>query len=128
MARLKANGLDIEYEVHGNPKNQPLLLIMGLGAQLITWDEGFVDELVKRGFYVIRYDNRDSGLSSKMESAGPADIAAAYAGNPQPAYSLDTPWACSMRSTSRRRTSSARRWAGSSRSLSRSITPTTPFR
>src|ERR1700758_834160 len=62
---------------------------MGLGAQLITWDEEFVDELVKRGFYVIRYDNRDSGLSSKMDSAGPADIAAAYAGNPQPAYTLD---------------------------------------
>src|SRR5213595_369798 len=89
MARLKANGLEIEYEVHGDPRNQPLLLIMGLGAQLITWDEGFVDELVKRGFYVIRYDNRDSGLSSRMESAGPADISAAYAGNAQPAYTLD---------------------------------------
>src|SRR5438128_11495743 len=87
MARLKANGLEIEYEVDGDPKNQPLLLIMGLGAQLTTWDEGFVDELVKRGFYVIRYDNRDSGLSSKMESAGPADIACAYAGHPQPASS-----------------------------------------
>src|SRR5438477_10016006 len=81
MARLKANGIELEYEIHGDPKSRPLLLIMGLGAQLITWDEGFVDELVKRGFYVIRYDNRDSGLSSKMESAGPADIAAAYAGN-----------------------------------------------
>jgi pimeloyl-ACP methyl ester carboxylesterase len=89
MARLKANGLEIEYEVHGDQKNPPLLLIMGLGAQLITWDDGFVDELVKRGFYVIRYDNRDSGLSTKMEAAGPADIAAAYAGNGQPAYTLD---------------------------------------
>ena len=89
MARLKANGLEIEYEVHGDRKNPPMLLIMGLGAQLITWDDGFVHELVKRGFYVIRYDNRDSGLSTKMESAGPADIAAAYAGNGQPAYTLD---------------------------------------
>ena len=89
MARLKANGVDIEYEVHGDPTNPPLLLIMGLGAQLITWDDGFVDELVKRGFYVIRYDNRDSGLSTKMESAGPADIAAAYSGNGHPAYTLD---------------------------------------
>jgi pimeloyl-ACP methyl ester carboxylesterase len=89
MARLKANGLEIEYEVHGDRKNPPLLLIMGLGAQLITWDDGFVDELVKRGFYVIRYDNRDSGLSSKMESDGPADNGAAYAGNGQPAYALD---------------------------------------
>ncbi|HEV2218575.1 MAG TPA: alpha/beta fold hydrolase [Candidatus Dormibacteraeota bacterium] len=89
MARLKANGVDIEYEVQGDPSSAPLLLIMGLGAQLTTWDDGFVDELVKRGFYVIRYDNRDSGLSTKMESAGPADIAAAYSGNAHPAYTLD---------------------------------------
>ena len=89
MARLQANGIEIEYEVHGNPKNPALLLVMGLGAQLITWDDGFVDELVKRGFYVIRYDNRDSGLSSKMESAGRADIASAMSGNPKPAYTLD---------------------------------------
>jgi pimeloyl-ACP methyl ester carboxylesterase len=89
MARLQANGIEIQYEVHGDPKAMPLLLIMGLGAQLITWDDGFVDELVKRGFYVIRYDNRDSGLSTKMESAGRADIAAAMAGSPKPAYALD---------------------------------------
>ena len=89
MARLTANGIEIEYETRGDPKNPPLLLIMGLGAQLITWDEEFVEQLADRGFYVIRYDNRDSGLSTKMESAGPADIAAAYSGNPQPAYTLD---------------------------------------
>lgn len=89
MARLQANGLDIEYEAHGDPKAAPLLLIMGLGAQLITWDGGFVDELVERGFYVIRYDNRDSGLSTKMEAAGRADVAAAMSGNPKPAYTLD---------------------------------------
>ncbi len=89
MARLQANGIEIEYEAHGDPKDPPMLLIMGLGAQLITWDDGFVDELVKRGFYVIRYDNRDSGLSTKIEAAGMPDIAAAYAGNAQPAYTLD---------------------------------------
>lgn len=89
MARLQANGIEIEYEAHGDPKSPPLLLIMGLGAQLITWDDGFVDELVKRGFYVVRYDNRDSGLSTKMEAAGRADIAAAVSGSPRPAYSLD---------------------------------------
>ena len=89
MARLKANGIEIEYETQGDPKGQPLLLIMGLGAQLITWDDGFCDELVKRGFFVIRYDNRDSGLSDKMGHAGPADVMAAYAGNGKPAYTLD---------------------------------------
>ncbi|HEY6874849.1 MAG TPA: alpha/beta fold hydrolase [Candidatus Dormibacteraeota bacterium] len=89
MARLQANGLDIEYEVHGDPKNPALLLIMGLGVQLIHWDDGFVDELVRRGFYVIRFDNRDVGLSTKMESAGMADIAGVLAGETKPAYSLD---------------------------------------
>src|SRR5258708_1845106 len=89
MPRLTANGIQIEYETQGDPKGPPMLLIMGLGAQLITWDDGFCDELVARGFHVIRYDNRDSGLSDKMESAGPANIMAAYAGEEQPAYTLD---------------------------------------
>ncbi len=89
MPRLTANGIRIEYETTGDPKASPMLLISGLGAQLITWDEGFVQALVDRGFYVIRYDNRDSGLSDKMEAAGPADVMAAYAGEPNPAYTLD---------------------------------------
>jgi len=89
MPRLTANGIQIEYETLGDPKASPMLLIMGLGAQLITWDDGFCQALVDRGFFVIRYDNRDSGLSDKMEAAGPADVMAAYAGNPNPAYTLD---------------------------------------
>jgi pimeloyl-ACP methyl ester carboxylesterase len=66
-----------------------MLLIMGLGAQLITWDEALCEALVERGFHVIRYDNRDSGLSEKMEAAGRADVVAAYAGKAKPAYTLD---------------------------------------
>lgn len=89
MPRLTANGVQLEYETMGDPKAPPMLLIMGLGAQLITWDDGFCKALVDRGFYVIRYDNRDSGLSEKMESAGPADVMAALAGNAKPAYTLD---------------------------------------
>jgi pimeloyl-ACP methyl ester carboxylesterase len=89
MARLQANGIEIEYDTLGDPSDPPMLMIMGLGAQLTTWDEGFCEELAKRGFYVIRYDNRDAGLSTKMESAGPADIAGAYGGHPKPAYMLD---------------------------------------
>src|SRR5579859_3618237 len=89
MARLKANGIEIEYETVGDPIAPPLLLIMGLGAQLTTWDDGFCKAIADRGFYVIRYDNRDAGLSTKMEAAGPADIAGAYSGNPHPAYTLD---------------------------------------
>ncbi len=60
---------DIELcvEVGGNPKNPPLLLIMGLGSQLIFWPDNFVQRLIDSGFYVIRFDNRDIGLSSKIE-------------------------------------------------------------
>lgn len=89
MPRLNANGISIEYETLGDPNDPPMLLIMGLGAQLITWDDGFCHALAGRGFNVIRYDNRDSGLSDKMDSAGRADVLAAYAGEARPAYTLD---------------------------------------
>ncbi len=89
MPRLTANGVELEYELLGDPKDPPMLLIMGLGAQLITWDDGFCNELVDRGFHVIRYDNRDAGLSQKFDAAGPADVWAAYRGEAQPAYTLD---------------------------------------
>ncbi len=67
MPKIHANGIDIEYLTDGDPADRPLLLVMGLGAQLITWPQGFVDELSGRGFFVIRFDNRDSGLSTKLE-------------------------------------------------------------
>ena len=89
MPRLKANGIEIEYDTFGDPKAEPLLLIMGLGAQMISWDEAFCEQLADRGFYVIRYDNRDSGLSTKMKSAGVPDMLAAFSGNPTPAYELE---------------------------------------
>ncbi len=89
MSQVRANGIDIEYDTFGDPKAPPLLLVMGLGAQMISWDEQFCARLVERGFYVIRFDNRDSGLSTKMEAAGELDLMSAFAGNPQPAYTLD---------------------------------------
>jgi pimeloyl-ACP methyl ester carboxylesterase len=89
MPSAGANGIEIEYETFGDPAGTPLLLIMGLGAQMISWDQDFCTLLGDRGFHVIRYDNRDSGLSTRMESAGPPDIAAAISGDPKPAYELD---------------------------------------
>ena len=89
MALLKANGIEIEYETFGDPDGAPLLLIGGLGSQLLSWDEAFCEQLRDRGFYVIRYDNRDAGLSTKMEQAGEPDLIAAFTGNPDPAYQLD---------------------------------------
>ena len=89
MPRLKANGIEIEYETFGDPKSPPLLLIGGLGSQLLSWDEEFCEQLRDRGFFVIRYDNRDAGLSTKFEAAGEPDLMAAFGGDANAAYHLD---------------------------------------
>ena len=67
MPKTTANGITIEYEDHGDPGNPPILLIMGFGAQLTLWPDEFVEALVERGFRVVRYDNRDVGLSHKFD-------------------------------------------------------------
>ncbi|HEV2369834.1 MAG TPA: alpha/beta hydrolase [Acidimicrobiales bacterium] len=76
MPRAKANGIEIEYDTFGSTDDPTLLLVMGLGAQLTTWDERFCRQLADRGFYVIRYDNRDVGLSTYFDDAGVPDVAA----------------------------------------------------
>ncbi len=84
-----ANGITIAYETHGDAAGEPLLLVMGLGAQLLAWDQGFLNHLVDRGYFVITFDNRDVGLSSWFDEAGPADFSAFFAGEPlRPAYLL----------------------------------------
>ncbi len=75
MPQITANGIAIEYESYGDPANPPLLLVMGLGGQLTLWPIELVDALVARGFWVIRYDNRDIGLSQKFDHAGRPSIA-----------------------------------------------------
>jgi pimeloyl-ACP methyl ester carboxylesterase len=62
----RANGIDICYDIFGDADAEPLLLIMGLGAQMVLWDDAFCEQLAARGFRVIRFDNRDIGQSSKM--------------------------------------------------------------
>ncbi len=74
MSKATANGIQIEYETFGNPSDRPLLLIMGLGGQLIFWDDALCRDLAERGHYVIRFDNRDTGLSTKFDEAGVPDI------------------------------------------------------
>jgi len=65
-----ANGLELAYQEMGEPDGEPLLLVMGLGTQMIAWDEGFCGLLAERGFRVVRFDNRDIGRSTKIASAG----------------------------------------------------------
>ena len=66
-ASVRANGIDIVYDTFGDPRAAPLILIMGLASQMIAWDEEFCRDLAARGFWVIRFDNRDIGLSSKLD-------------------------------------------------------------
>lgn len=87
--------LEIHYEDMGDPSDPPVLLIMGLGAQLLLWRKGFCEQLVNQGYRVIRYDNRDVGLSSKLHgrrvggSLIPA-LARSFIGLPSPSvYTLE---------------------------------------
>jgi pimeloyl-ACP methyl ester carboxylesterase len=67
----KANGIELCYETFGDPSAEPLILIMGLGAQMVLWDDDFCRQLAARGFHVIRFDNRDIGQSSKLSGGKP---------------------------------------------------------
>jgi pimeloyl-ACP methyl ester carboxylesterase len=91
----KANGIDICYETFGDPKDPALLLVMGFTAQLIAWDEAFCIALAKRGRYVIRFDNRDCGLSTHLDGVNvdiPAVLAASEGHGQMPPvpYTLST--------------------------------------
>jgi pimeloyl-ACP methyl ester carboxylesterase len=70
MPTTTANGITIAFETAGDPKATPVLLVAGLGLQLTAWPDDIVDGLVELGYYVIRFDNRDCGLSTKLSAAG----------------------------------------------------------
>ena len=91
---IQANGIEIAYDSFGDAAGRPLLLVMGLGAQMLLWDEAFCERLAEHGHYVVRFDNRDVGLSTKFDAAGVPSIVALIqgiaAGKPASApYSLD---------------------------------------
>ena len=79
--------IEIEYEVAGG--GRPLLLVGGLGSQLISWDDRFCDLLVGRGYSVIRYDNRDAGLSTCLDELGVPDLLGLLVGGASAPYVLD---------------------------------------
>ena len=81
------SGIELEYVTIGDPSDTPLLVVNGYTSQLISWPQGYVDRLVAQGLYVIRFDNRDVGLSTKLDGqrASPgAVLSASLRGDPLP--------------------------------------------
>lgn len=72
--QVSANGISLEVDDRGPPDGAPLVMIMGLGMQLVAWPDGLVDLLVERGFRVIRFDNRDIGLSQRFDHLGTPNL------------------------------------------------------
>ena len=87
MPKAEVNNVIIEYETIGDSNSKPLLLIAGLGSQLLAWSDEICENLSENGFFVIRFDNRDVGLSTKFEDAGipnMMEISAAYSRGEMP--------------------------------------------
>jgi pimeloyl-ACP methyl ester carboxylesterase len=80
VTAVRANAIEIEYEAIGPHNGAPMILIMGLAMQLTAWPDEFCHALASRGFRVIRFDNRDAGLSTKMPSIGWLTMTALLAG------------------------------------------------
>jgi len=79
MTAITVNGINLEYETFGEPSDPAIVLVIGFGLQLTGWPEAFCAGLAGRGFHVVRFDNRDTGLSQKFADFGVPDLAAAMA-------------------------------------------------
>lgn len=86
--------IELAYETFGESTHPPLVLIMGLGAQMLVWPDAFCQRLAARGYYVVRFDNRDVGLSSRVEVPGGrlwrGLLRHCTGRSPTPVYGLDT--------------------------------------
>ena len=116
---VRANGVDLCTEPFGNPADPPVLLVMGIGASMLWWEEGFCRMLADGRRFVLRYDHRDTGRSVTYQPGVPAI--------PAPTWS-PTPPGCSTPTASRPRTWSASRRAARWRNCWRSTSPTASAR
>ena len=88
--RAQSNGIEIEYDTFGSPSDPPMVLVMGLSMQMIAWNDRFCTELAARGFFVVRFDNRDVGLSTHLAHLPPPNLGAILGGDRSAApYSLE---------------------------------------
>src|SRR3954466_11133484 len=86
---VASNGLELAYETFGDPKDPPVLLVMGLGTQMIAWPDAFCEDIAERGYYVVRFDNRDMGLSTHLKGKRAAHPVAVAVRRRRPPYTLD---------------------------------------
>jgi len=87
--RARVGDVEIAFQTFGDPSATPVLLIMGLATQMLGWPDEFCELLASRGHYVIRYDNRDVGLSTHFHDVEPPDLMALFTGDaPAPPYTL----------------------------------------
>lgn len=89
IARAVVGDVQFAYETFGRDEDPPVLLVMGLGGQMHYWPDGFCQALTDRGLYVVRYDNRDVGLSTHLRDAGPVDLQALLTGASSAPYGLE---------------------------------------
>ena len=89
LKRVPANGIEIAYETFGVRGNPPLVLVMGLGTQMLAWPDEFCEELAAGGHYVVRFDNRDVGLSTHLRGVRAPSIARIVARRTAPPYTID---------------------------------------
>ncbi len=81
MVHNRSHQVELAYESFGDPADEAILLIMGLGAQMLSWDTAFCKQLAAQHFYVSRFDNRDIGLSTKFDDAPMVDHFAVLSGD-----------------------------------------------
>ncbi|QWC84588.1 alpha/beta fold hydrolase [Nocardioidaceae bacterium] len=89
VEQMPCGEVELAYETFGDPSDPPLVLVMGLATQMLGWPDGFCRTLVDAGFFVVRFDNRDIGLSTHLHEAGQPDLSPYFEGRPvESAYVL----------------------------------------
>ena len=112
MPHAAVNGIELCYESFGDDADPTLLLVSGLGSQMISWYEPFCEALAGRGLRVVRFDNRDTGGSTRFGAAGTPNVRGAMGGGDVEVPTWPTtPPGCSTTWVPSGRTSRAPRWA-----------------
>jgi pimeloyl-ACP methyl ester carboxylesterase len=89
VSRVASNGIELAYETFGDPAAPPVVLVMGLGTQMIAWPDRLCEDLAAGGRYVVRYDNRDVGLSTHLDDAPTPDVKDVLLRRRRPVYLMD---------------------------------------